>query len=104
MPEGNDRDSGPSGRGGAIRVVDRGRRDSEDDSVSVLDLEGEGLAWRTPLDRNAERAAEERVRRINDCNHLDRVILAVLTPWGIKKIPRLTVSPGWFRNALAWIP
>jgi hypothetical protein len=43
----------------------------ENDSVSVLDLEREGLASRTVLVLDPERAAEEGMERINDGNRLD---------------------------------
>jgi hypothetical protein len=56
--------------GGAIRAVGGGRRDAEDDPVPVLDLEGEGLAWRAVLGRDGEGAAAEGMERINDGNCL----------------------------------
>jgi hypothetical protein len=66
LPDGNGGDSGPGGRGGAIRLVRGGRGDPQDDAVAVLGLEREGLAWRAESDRDAERAAEKRMERIND--------------------------------------
>ena len=94
MPDGGGGDSGAGRRGGAIGAVGRGRRDAEDDAVAVLDLERERLAWCAVFDRDAERVAEERVGRIDDGDGLDRTILTVVTPWGIKKIPRSTLSRG----------
>jgi hypothetical protein len=95
LPDGNGGDSGAGGRGGAISLVRRGRGDPQDDAVAVLDLEREGLAWRAMSDRDAERAAEEWMERIDDGDSQVRLILAVLTARGIKKIPRSTRSPTW---------
>jgi hypothetical protein len=71
LPDGRGGDSGPRHGGGTIGAVGGGRREAEDDPVSVLDFEGEGLAWRAALEGDRERAAEEGVERINDSNSLD---------------------------------
>jgi hypothetical protein len=90
LPDGNGGDSGTGGRGGAIRLIRRGRGDAKNDPVAVLDLEREGLARRAMSDRDAESAAEEGVKRIHDGDSQIRPVLAVLTARGVKKIPRST--------------
>jgi hypothetical protein len=53
-------------------------------SAGARQRRGRGCPW----ERDEESAAAEGMKRIDDRNSLDWLILAASTPWGIKKIPR----------------
>ena len=85
-------------------MIGRGGGDPQDDAVAVLDLKGAGLAGRAVWDRYPEGAAIQGMTGIDDGDSEDRFLLAVRAAWGIKKIPRSTLSPSWSGNTCAMTP
>jgi hypothetical protein len=65
-----------------------------------MDLEGERGARGAVVDRYAEGLTVQGVPRIDDGDGLDRLILAVFTALGIKKIPRSTACSPW--SGITW--
>jgi hypothetical protein len=68
-------------------VVGGGGRDAQDDTVAMLDLEGQWFSQRAVSTGYLEGAPIEGVRRIDDSDRGD-VILTVHAARGIKKVPR----------------
>ena len=84
-------------------MIGRGGGDPQDDAVAVFDFKGAGLAGRAMWDGYPEGAAIQGMMWIDDGDGEDRFLLAVRAAWGIKNIPRSTLSPSWSGNTCAMI-